>query len=43
MHCVLFATRLRQLVPFPPEQGWISYDAGSGELLRVKVTENPFP
>jgi hypothetical protein len=39
----VFATRLRQLIPFPPEQGWISYDAGSGELLRVKVTENPFP
>jgi hypothetical protein len=39
----VFATRLRQLVPHPREQGWITYDAGSGELLRVKVTENLWP
>jgi hypothetical protein len=36
----IFSTRLRQLVPHPIEGGWISYDAGSGELLHVKVVEN---
>ena len=36
----VFGTRLRQLVPHDVEKGWISYDAGSGELLRIKVTEN---
>lgn len=37
----VFSTRLRQLVPHPgSEGGWISYDAGSGELLRVRVVEN---
>ena len=36
----IFSTRLRQLVPHPVEGGWISYDAGSGELLHVKVVEN---
>ena len=36
----VFSTRLRQLVPDPAGGGWISYDAGSGELLRVKVVEN---
>lgn len=37
----IFSTRLRQLVPNPAgDGGWISYDAGSGELLRVRVVEN---
>jgi len=36
----IFSTRLRQLVPHPSEGGWISYDAGSGELLHVRTVEN---
>jgi len=36
----IFATRLRQLVPHPSEGGWVSYDAGSGELLHVRTVEN---
>jgi hypothetical protein len=35
----IFSMRLKQLVPHAAEQGWISYDAGSGELLRVKIVE----
>jgi hypothetical protein len=36
----VFSMRLRQLVPHPRDGGWVSYDAGSGELLHVKVVEN---
>jgi hypothetical protein len=36
----IFSMRLRQLVPDARQGGWISYDAGSGELLRVKIVEN---
>jgi hypothetical protein len=36
----VFGTRLRQLVPHPRAGGWVSYDAGSGELLRVEIVEN---
>jgi hypothetical protein len=36
----IFSTRLRQLVPHPRDGGWISYDAGSGELLHVRTVEN---
>ena len=35
----VFGMRLRQLVPHPSDEAWISYDAGSGELLRVKIHE----
>jgi hypothetical protein len=38
----VFGMRLRQLVPRPSEEAWISYDAGSGELLRVKIREKTF-
>jgi hypothetical protein len=36
----IFGTRLRQLVPHASEGGWVSYDAGSGELLHVRTVEN---
>jgi hypothetical protein len=36
----VFSIRLRQLVPHPRDGGWVSYDAGSGELLHVKIVEN---
>ena len=35
----VFRIHLRQLVPHPTQEAWISYDAGSGELLRVKIRE----
>ena len=37
----IFATKLRQLVPHPSEGGWVSYDAGSGELLQVRSGREP--
>ena len=36
----VFSMRLRQLVPHARDGGWVSYDAGSGELLHLKVVEN---
>jgi hypothetical protein len=36
----VFSMRLRQLVPHARDGGWVSYDAGSGELLHVKIVEN---
>ena len=38
----IFGMRLRQLVPHPREEEWISYDAGSGELLHVRIREKSF-
>ena len=39
----VFSTRLKQLVPHQRDGGWVTYDASSGELLRVKVVENLWP
>jgi len=36
----VFSMRLRQLIPHARDGGWVSYDAGSGELLHVKIVEN---
>ena len=33
------ACDLNELLPNPTEGGWLSYDAGSGELLRLKIKE----
>ena len=35
----IFGMRIRQLLPNPSQQEWIGYDAGSGELLRLKIRE----
>jgi hypothetical protein len=35
----VFGMRLKQLIPHPGEEGWVSYDPGSGELLRLKIKE----
>ena len=35
----VFGMRLNELLPNPSEGGWLSYDAGSGELLRLKIKE----
>jgi hypothetical protein len=39
----IFGMRLRELVPQPDQQAWVSYDAGSGELLRAMIHEKPYP
>jgi hypothetical protein len=39
----VFGMRLRQLVAHPKNEAFISYDAGSGELLRVRVREKTLP
>ena len=35
----IFGVRFYELIPYPGEGGWVSYDAGSGELLRLTVRE----
>jgi len=35
----VFGIRLRELIANPGDEGWVSYDAGSGELLRLKIRE----
>ena len=35
----VFGMRLSELLPNPTEGAWLSYDAGSGELLRFKIKE----
>jgi hypothetical protein len=39
----VFGMRLRELVPQADAQGWVTYDAGSGELLRASVHEKTYP
>jgi hypothetical protein len=39
----VFGMRLRELVPQADAQGWVTYDAGSGELLRAIVHEKAYP
>ncbi|HYO08825.1 MAG TPA: hypothetical protein VER17_07610 [Tepidisphaeraceae bacterium] len=39
----VYAMRLKHLVPNPTAQEWISYDAGSGELLRLKLRQRLWP
>lgn len=36
---IVMKLRLRHLLPNPSQQEWISYDAGSGELLRLRIHE----
>ena len=36
---VILRLRLQHLLPHAGEEGWISYDSGSGELLRLKIRE----
>jgi hypothetical protein len=38
----VFKMKLDQLVPHPREEAWISYDSGSGELLRLKIREKTY-
>jgi hypothetical protein len=38
----VFSMRLDHLVPHPRDEGWVSYDAGSGELLRLKIREKTY-
>jgi hypothetical protein len=30
------------MLPYPKDEAWISYDAGSGELLRMKIGEKTY-
>jgi hypothetical protein len=39
----VFGLHLTDLIPHPREEGWISYDRGSGELLRLKIREKLWP
>lgn len=39
----IFGMRLRHLIPNPGGEEWITYDSGSGELLRLKIRERLFP
>jgi hypothetical protein len=38
----IFGLRLRRLIPNPGAEEWLSYDAGSGELMRLKVRQRVF-
>jgi hypothetical protein len=38
----VYHLRLEELVPHPREEAWISYDSGSGELLRLKIREKTY-
>ncbi len=35
----VFGMRLSELIPDPTSGGWVSYDAGSGEVLLLKIKE----
>ena len=35
----IFGLRLQHLLPHAGQEGWISYDSGSGELLRLQIRE----
>jgi hypothetical protein len=39
----IYGMRLRHLIPNPGSEEWISYDAGSGQLLRLKIRQRMFP
>jgi hypothetical protein len=39
----VYSMRLTQLVPNPAAEEWISYDNGSGELLRLKLRQKLWP
>src|SRR5262249_54408779 len=38
----VFGMKLDELVPQPRDEAWISYDSGSGELLRLKIREKKY-
>ena len=38
----VYRMRLQYLLPYPKDEAWISYDSGSGELLRLKIGEKSY-